>query len=161
MQKENTPPAFGVESPRRAEEGHEQLKSPTQKKRAQQAQLAREALLHRRAPAASPVSSSSQSKAAQAAARRRAAAEWVESMTGIALPTSSDTALRGALRDGVVLCKVLNILRPGIFPKVTLPNQGQHPNACSIIDKLKIFFLVLLLQLKPTFLPYAASLNRS
>ncbi len=129
MQKENTPPAFGVESPRGAEEGHGQLKSPTQKTRAQQAQLAREAILHRRAAVPSPVSSSSQSKAAQAAARRRAAAEWVESLTGIALPTSSDTALRGALRDGVVLCKVLNILRPGIFPKVTLSHQGQRPVA--------------------------------
>lgn len=114
-QKENTPPAFGIESPTHTEEGHAEVKSPSQKQRAQQ--LAREALIQRRTSTL-PVSSSSQSKAAQAAARRRAAADWVESLTGVALPTSSDTALRGALRDGVILCKVLNILRPGIFPKV-------------------------------------------
>ena len=54
----------------------------------------------------------------QAVSRRRAAAEWVESLTGIALPTASDAALRGALRDGILLCKLLNILRPGIMPKV-------------------------------------------
>lgn len=121
LQKENTPPASGIESPTHADTGQPQFKSPRQKQRAQQ--LAREALNRRRAPMPT-ISSSSQSKAAQAAARRRAAAEWVESLTGVALPTSSDTALRGALRDGVLLCKILNILRPGIFPKVTSPSIG-------------------------------------
>ncbi len=54
----------------------------------------------------------------QAAARRRAAAEWVEGLTGIALPTSSDHAFRGALRDGVLLCRILDLLRPGMLAKV-------------------------------------------
>ena len=54
----------------------------------------------------------------QAAARRRAAAEWVEGLTGIALPTSSDHAFRGALRDGVLLCRILDLLRPGMVAKV-------------------------------------------
>lgn len=67
-----------------------------------------------------PLSGSVQSAQVQATARRRAAAEWVEDLTGIALPTSSDHAFRGALRDGILLCKVLNILRPGSIPQVTL-----------------------------------------
>jgi hypothetical protein len=54
----------------------------------------------------------------QTAARRRVAAEWVESMTGVALPTASDHAFRGALRDGVLLCQLLNKLRPGLISRV-------------------------------------------
>lgn len=65
-----------------------------------------------------PGSGAAQSVQLQNTARRRAAAEWIESLTGIALPTSSDHAFRGALRDGILLCKVLNILRPGIIPQV-------------------------------------------
>lgn len=52
------------------------------------------------------------------AALRRTAAEWVEAMTGVALPTASDHAFRGALRDGVLLCQLLNKLRPGLINKV-------------------------------------------
>ena len=66
-----------------------------------------------------PGSGAAQSVQLQNTARRRAAAEWIESLTGIALPTSSDHAFRGALRDGILLCKVLNILRPGIIPQVS------------------------------------------
>ena len=38
----------------------------------------------------------------------------------MALPTASDAALRGALRDGALLCHLLNILRPGVIPKVQI-----------------------------------------
>ena len=65
-----------------------------------------------------PLSGSMQSVQAHNTARRRAAAEWIENLTGIALPTSSDHAFRGALRDGILLCKVLNTIRPGIIPQV-------------------------------------------
>ena len=65
-----------------------------------------------------PTPGSVQSVQVQNTARRRAAAEWIEELTGIALPTSSDHAFRGALRDGILLCKVLNILRPGIISQV-------------------------------------------
>lgn len=66
-----------------------------------------------------PGGGAAQSMQLQNTARRRAAAEWIESLTGIALPTSSDHAFRGALRDGILLCKVLNILRPGIILQVS------------------------------------------
>lgn len=70
-----------------------------------------------------PGGGAAQSVQLQNTARRRAAAEWIESLTGIALPTSSDHAFRGALRDGILLCKVLNILRPGIIPQVSASRQ--------------------------------------
>ena len=46
-------------------------------------------------------------------ARRREAAEWIETVTGVALPYSEDLDFRKALRDGTLLCKVLNIVCPG------------------------------------------------
>lgn len=44
----------------------------------------------------------------ECAVRRRAAAEWVEALTGSALPYSSDHAFRAALQDGVLLCRAVN-----------------------------------------------------
>ena len=119
LQKENTPPALALPSPRGSEGGPSQQSSPSHLLKAR---LAKEAQAfhqqHRRTPPPPPPASSTQSKAVQAASRRRAAAEGVESLTGFALPTASDPALRGALRDGVLLCRILNILRPSIIPKV-------------------------------------------
>lgn len=66
-----------------------------------------------------PPSSSFQSIQLQNTARRRAAAEWVHTVTTVNLPTSSDNAFRRALRDGELLCKLLNTIRPGILPKVS------------------------------------------
>ena len=94
-----------------------QLKSPGHIAKLQLARAAAAQHAHRWAAAPVPATSS-ESKAVQAVSRRRAAAEWVEVLTGITLPTASDAALRGALRDGMLLCKLLNILRPGILPKV-------------------------------------------
>ena len=65
-----------------------------------------------------PPTSSYQNTQVQNAARRKAAAEWVLAITTITLPASSDNAFRRALRDGEILCKVINNIRPGILPKV-------------------------------------------
>lgn len=123
MQKENTPPVLSLESPEGLED--QLQRSPG---RQLKSQLAEEAAryLTRRDPASSPSSSSSQSKAFQAAARRRAAAEWVQNITGIALPTASDHAMRAALRDGVIFCTILNTLRPGVLPKVIDSRNVTH-----------------------------------
>lgn len=48
----------------------------------------------------------------------RHVADWVDSLTGMRLPIETDLAFRQALRDGVILCKLLNILRPGTINKV-------------------------------------------
>lgn len=53
-----------------------------------------------------------------AAARRRAAAEWVEAVAGTSLPYSSDHAFRAALRDGVLLCRLINSMHEGTVPQV-------------------------------------------
>jgi kinesin family protein C2/C3 len=67
---------------------------------------------------------SAQKRAALAASRRRVAADWVEELTGEALPTASDHAFRAALRDGVLLCRVLNTLRPGYISRVRRLERG-------------------------------------
>lgn len=68
----------------------------------------------------------------QTAARRRIAADWVESMTGVALPTATDHAFRGALRDGVLLCQLLNKLRPGLISRVS---QSHHLHICVYVSR--------------------------
>ena len=118
-QKENFPPVLEVVSPVSGDPLY-QLKSPGHIAKLQLARAAAAQHAHRHSMSANPAASN-ESKAVQAVSRRRAAAEWVESLTGIALPTASDAALRGALRDGLLLCKILNILRPGILPKVLPP----------------------------------------
>ena len=122
-----------------------QLKSPGHIAKMQLARAAAAQQAHRRSIAPTPPSSS-ESKAVQAVSRRRAAAEWVESLTGIALPTASDAALRGALRDGILLCKLLNILRPGILPKVRKQVPSTACQTCreagsSEADKSQQWFL--------------------
>ena len=120
-QKENFPPTVDLESPVIGEHQY-QLKSPGHIAKLQLARAAAAQHAHRWS-ATPPAATSSESKAFQAVSRRRAAAEWVEVLTGVALPTASDAALRGALRDGMLLCKLLNILRPGILPKVSFLSQ--------------------------------------
>eukprot|EP00877_Chromochloris_zofingiensis_P005398 jgi/Chrzof1/1485/Cz10g09180.t1 len=51
-------------------------------------------------------------------AKRKAAAEWVESLIGVALPYSSDRAFRAGLQDGVALCRLANAIWPGVIPKI-------------------------------------------
>ena len=106
--------------------------------RARLGQLAREApdasqeqLQHRSGDAAG----SAQKRAAQVASRRRVAADWVEELTGVALPTASDHAFRAALRDGVLLCRLLNTLRPGYISRVRWRRRAAVPGllpSCSI-----------------------------
>lgn len=51
-------------------------------------------------------------------ARRRTVAAWVESLTGVPVPTSCDHSFRAALKDGVLLCKLMNRLKPYSVKKV-------------------------------------------
>ena len=64
-------------------------------------------------------------KQAQLLARRRAVAEWVQAVVGVTLPIDTDMDFRAALRDGTVLCRLLNAVRPGTIPKV-LSNMWSH-----------------------------------
>lgn len=59
-------------------------------------------------------------KQAQLLARRRAVAEWVQAVVGVILPIDTDMDFRAALRDGTVLCRLLNAVRPGTIPKVRI-----------------------------------------
>ena len=55
----------------------------------------------------------------RAANRRREAAEWVQQLTGQAVDYASDAAFRRALRDGTLLCQILQHLKPGVIPQVS------------------------------------------
>jgi len=57
----------------------------------------------------------------------REVGEWIEGVIGEKLMDLGD--LHGSLKDGTVLCKLLNKLRPGTIPKLNIPKPGQklHP----------------------------------
>jgi hypothetical protein len=70
-----------------------------------------------RIPALSPTGAVA--KQADTAARRRAAAEWVAGLTGDRLPVDTDLSFRRHLRDGVLLCKLINAVKPGTVTRVS------------------------------------------
>mmetsp|Transcript_37042 Transcript_37042/g.82352 ORF Transcript_37042/g.82352 Transcript_37042/m.82352 type:complete len:1045 (-) Transcript_37042:529-3663(-) len=61
--------------------------------------------------------------------KRKEAADWVHSITGTDLPVSSDRDLRLSLRDGVLLCKLINHVCPQSVIKIHEPGPGtSHVN---------------------------------
>ena len=60
--------------------------------------------------------------------RRRLAAEYIEAVTGCAVPHATDGMLRAALWDGVVLCQLANVAFPGSVQQV----RGGPPR-CNVI----------------------------
>lgn len=63
---------------------------------------------------ASPASVQAKSQEAQ----RRTAALWIAEVCDCTVPYDTPRAFRAALRDGVLLCQVLNTVMPGALPKV-------------------------------------------
>eukprot|EP00210_Caulerpa_lentillifera_P005201 g4969.t1 len=51
-------------------------------------------------------------------ARRKTVSSWIEAITGVPVPSSSDYAFRSALRDGVLLCRLINHLKPSSVPQI-------------------------------------------
>ncbi|GMH44370.1 hypothetical protein BSKO_12304 [Bryopsis sp. KO-2023] len=51
-------------------------------------------------------------------ARRKSVALWIEKLTGCPVPTSSDHSFRAVLKDGVLLCQVMNAIKPYSVSKV-------------------------------------------
>ncbi|CAF3136169.1 unnamed protein product [Rotaria socialis] len=54
--------------------------------------------------------------------QEKAAREWIEAVTGERFPTDD---YEEALHDGIILCKLMNKLKPGSVPKI-------HTQGCSI-----------------------------
>ena len=113
-QKENLWPPAGT-SP--ARNGADSI-SP---RRRLQAHLAREAASSHERRVPSAADGRTPQSAYGRMERRKAAADWAEGLTGVALPVAADTTFRGALRDGILLCRILNTLRPGAIPKASIP----------------------------------------
>ena len=64
-------------------------------------------------------SSEARAKAQQELTRRLIISDWVQQNLEVRLPTAADADFRAALQDGVLLCKLLNIVRPGTVRKVS------------------------------------------
>lgn len=62
-------------------------------------------------------------KSIESNTKRREAAEWIKQLSGIDVPYSSDNYFRAALKDGVILCRILNSVVPGFVPKVRRPDD--------------------------------------
>eukprot|EP01113_Clastostelium_recurvatum_P032751 TRINITY_DN4247_c0_g1_i5.p1 TRINITY_DN4247_c0_g1~~TRINITY_DN4247_c0_g1_i5.p1 ORF type:complete len:1216 (+),score=317.57 TRINITY_DN4247_c0_g1_i5:241-3648(+) len=54
-------------------------------------------------------------------AQEKAAREWIENVLKITLPHGS---LEHSLRDGVLLCRVINEIKPGMITKIHTPKHG-------------------------------------
>ncbi|CAF4046374.1 unnamed protein product, partial [Rotaria magnacalcarata] len=54
--------------------------------------------------------------------QEKAAREWIEAVTGERFPTDD---YEEALHDGIMLCKLMNKLKPGSVPKI-------HTQGCPI-----------------------------
>ncbi|GAB4818535.1 hypothetical protein N2152v2_005581 [Parachlorella kessleri] len=65
--------------------------------------------------AALPLPTAKQQRTAE---KRAIVAEWLFSVLGTATPVDSDEAFRSALSDGVILCRLLNVLQPGTVARV-------------------------------------------
>lgn len=72
----------------------------------------------------------------QAGKRRRAAADWIEDLTGIAVSATSDKHFRECLKDGTLLCQVLNIIRPGCITQVSPLTLALQGSCCDRIEHL-------------------------
>lgn len=51
-------------------------------------------------------------------AKRKTVATWIEKLLGVPVAVSSDYSFRTCLRDGVVLCYLMNSLKPGSVREV-------------------------------------------
>ncbi|KAK7868117.1 hypothetical protein R5R35_005558 [Gryllus longicercus] len=68
--------------------------------------------------------------------QEREAREWIEAVTGERFPPG--VAYEDALRDGVLLCKLMNRLQPGLVPRINtsggdykmMDNLSQFQKAC-------------------------------
>lgn len=69
--------------------------------------------------AASPLTQSDNTR------RRREAAAFIEETTGVCVPAGADNAFRAALRDGVLLCRLINSIWPQAIEQVH-SNPAQH-----------------------------------
>ncbi|PNT70241.1 kinesin-like protein KIN-14A [Brachypodium distachyon] len=84
-------------------------------------------------------------KAEEAAWRRHQAAAWLESMVGpIGLsPCPSEQEFVAALRNGIVLCKAINKIKPGVVPKVVAyaPCDSQPSTAFQYFENIRNFLV--------------------
>lgn len=70
----------------------------------------------------------------RALSKRQAAADWIAATIGIAIPYHTDEAFRQSLSDGVVLCKLINVLQPGSIPRILETGPIDPTNTGEVIQ---------------------------
>ncbi|GMH33583.1 hypothetical protein BSKO_01417 [Bryopsis sp. KO-2023] len=72
----------------------------------------------------------SEEQAYTAALERQAVADWIEGETGLVVPSRTDFVFRSALKDGVILCQLINAVQPPESDKVIhiAQNEGGKEN---------------------------------
>ncbi|KAM0858996.1 hypothetical protein ACQ4PT_047517 [Festuca glaucescens] len=84
-------------------------------------------------------------KAEEAAWRRHQAAAWLESMVGpcVISPCPSEQEFVAALRNGIVLCKAINKIQPGVVPKVVAyaPCDSHPSTAFQYFENIRNFLV--------------------
>lgn len=60
------------------------------------------------------------------AAKRKAASQFIKQCTGVSPPYATDQGFRAALKDGVLLCKVVNIVWPDAVKQVSTNRTLGH-----------------------------------
>eukprot|EP00951_Prasinocladus_malaysianus_P039346 scaffold440074_cov46-Prasinocladus_malaysianus.AAC.1 len=70
--------------------------------------------------------SGSEFKQADSAVRRTIVSEWIKTTIGDVLPVKTDSEFRASLRDGVVLCKILNHVKPGTITRIVDRNELEN-----------------------------------
>lgn len=121
-QKENTPPSV-INSPPLCQNppSPESLISPHKAKKA----FKRPSDAH----------GSQEKRSRQAHKRRQSAADWIETLTDHVLPATSDRLFRAELRDGVVLCELMNAIRPGCITQARV-NDATISKYESLVDHM-------------------------
>ena len=49
---------------------------------------------------------------------RQQAADWIAAVTGEAVATDTAESFQESLKDGSILCKLINVLQPGFVVKI-------------------------------------------
>lgn len=79
------------------------------------------------------------SSASVAALKRQAVADWIKGETGLDVPARTESGFRSALKDGVILCQLINAVQPPESDKVIHIAHNDNDGAAEKDKNLKSF----------------------
>lgn len=70
--------------------------------------------------------------------KRKTVATWIEKLLGVPVAVSSDYSFRTCLRDGVLLCYLVNCLKPGSIREVTRECGDNNKARCMVLRRIYV-----------------------